>query len=78
MRNTITKLMQDLDFQRLIHNAGIEPAPLFDIDVKDAEVVKPNNETAFRSWFFNIGGNLNFTDEQITNGYQNHTEKWKH
>jgi len=76
MKNTLTKLMQDLTFNRLLINAGIEPAPLFDIDVVDAEIVT-NEEANFRLWFFNLGGNKNFTDEQITIGYQNHLNKWK-
>jgi hypothetical protein len=58
MRNTITKLMQDLDFQRLIHNAGIEPAPLFDIEVIDAEIVEPNNILRFYNWMDSINSNF--------------------
>ena len=58
MRNTITKLMQDLTFNRLLINAGIEPAPLFDIDVIDAEIVEPNNVLGFYQWMDGINSNF--------------------
>lgn len=53
MKNTIQKLMNDLTFNRLLINAGIEPAPLFDINVKDAEIVKESNVERFYKWYAN-------------------------
>ena len=66
----INRLMKAMTFK--------ETKKILNIEVVEPEVIEPNNETAFRSWFFNMGGNINFTDEQITNGYQNHIKKWKH
>jgi hypothetical protein len=54
-----------------------EMEKILNIEVVDPEVVEPNNEDLFKLWFFNMGGNLNFTKNQITNGYKNHIEKWK-
>lgn len=70
MKNTITKLMQDLTFNRLLINAGIEPAPLFDIDVIDAEVVEPqNNVERFYTWLQRCG-NIHLNDnEQLINAF---------
>lgn len=70
MRNTLTKLMQDLAFNRLIINLGIEPAPLFDIEVNDAEVVEPqNNVNRFYEWLQRCG-NIHLNDnEQLTNAF---------
>ena len=65
----INKLMKGLTFK--------EMEKILNIDVVDPEVVEPNKEALFRLWFLNMGGNLNFTENQITNGYKNHTEKWK-
>jgi len=53
MKNTLTKLMQDLTFNRLLINAGIEPSPLYDIDVVDAEIVQPSNVERFKEWYCN-------------------------
>lgn len=58
MKNTVTKLMQDLAFNRLMINLGIEPAPLFDIDVIDAEIVEPNAVLGFYHWMDNINSNF--------------------
>ena len=70
MKNTITKLMQDLTFNRLLINAGIEPAPLFDIDVIDAEIIKPqSNVERFYEWL-QMCGNIHLNDNtQIINAF---------
>jgi len=54
MKNTIEKLMQDLNFNYLINSLGIEPAPLFDIEVKDAEIVQPDNVLGYYNWMLRI------------------------
>lgn len=58
MKNTIERLMFDLDTQRLLHSLNIEPAPLFDIEVNDAEIVEPNNVLGFYAWMDNINSNF--------------------
>lgn len=70
MKNTITKLMQDLAFNRLLINLEIEPAPLFDIEVKDAEVVEPqSNVERFYEWLVKCG-NIHLNDNnQIINAF---------
>jgi len=70
MKNTLEKLMQDLTFNRLLINAGIEPAPLFDIEVKDAEIVQPDNVNRFYEWL-QMCGNIHLNDnQQVTNAFQ--------
>ena len=70
MKNTITKLMQDLTFNRLLINAGIEPAPLFDIEVKDAEIVTKTNVERFYEWLVKTG-NIHLNDNnQVTNAFR--------
>lgn len=69
MRNTIQKFMHDLDLQRLLNNAGIEPAPLFDIEVKDAEIVTPDNVNRFYAWL-QMCGNIHLNDNtQVVNAF---------
>lgn len=69
MKHTISKLMQDLSFHYLIHSAGIEPAPLFDIEVKDAEIVTPDNVNRFYEWL-QMCGNIHLNDNvQVTNAF---------
>jgi len=70
MKNTITKLMQDLTFNRLLINAGIEPAPIFDIDVIDAEVIEPqSNVERFYEWL-QMCGNIHLNDNtQVVNSF---------
>lgn len=70
MKNTITKLMQDLTFNRLLINAGIEPAPLFDIDVIDAEIVQLDNVNRFYEWL-QMCGNIHLNDNvQVVNAFK--------
>ena len=69
MKNTITKLMQDLAFNRLLINLGIEPSPLFDIDVVDAEIVQPSNVERFYEWLVKCG-NIHLNDNnQVINAF---------
>ena len=70
MKNTITKLMQDLTFNRLLINAGIEPAPIFDIEVIDAEVIEPqSNVERFYEWL-QMCGNIHLNDNtQVVNSF---------
>ena len=55
MKATIKQLMQDLNFNYLIHTLGIEPSPK-----ETSEGMK------FRLWFHKMGGDKNFTDDQIS------------
>ena len=70
MKNTITKLMQDLTFNRLLINAGIEPAPIFDIEVIDAEIIEPqSNVERFYRWL-QMCGNIHLNDNtQVVNSF---------
>jgi hypothetical protein len=51
--------MQDVTFNYLMHNLGIEPAP------KESEGMK------FRKWFHKMGGDKNFTEDQISTAIAN-------
>jgi len=69
MRNTIQKMMHDLDLQRVLINAGIEPARIFDIDVVDADIVTPDNVNRFYAWL-QMCGNIHLNDNlQVTNAF---------
>lgn len=54
MKATLNQWMQDLTFNYLLHNLGIEPAQ------KESEGMK------FRKWFHKMGGDKNFTEDQIS------------
>lgn len=74
MYNALQRFNHDLQLACILNDAGInEPN---DMDVIDAEIIQPDKEMNFRLWFFNLGGNHNFTEEQITIGYQTHLTKW--
>ena len=64
MKATINQLMQDLNFNYLIHNLGIEPAPK-----ETSEGMK------FRLWFHKMGGDKNFTEDQISTAINNKFKK---
>lgn len=69
MKNTITKIMNDLTFNRLLINAGIEPARVEDIEVKDAEIVRQSNVERFYEWLQRCG-NIHLNDNtQIFNAF---------
>lgn len=71
MKNTLQKLMQDLTFNRLIISLNIEPAPLFDIEVKDAEVVEPSNVLRFKEWYCErIDGKYKHDIYKMSRGYE--------
>lgn len=56
MKATLNQWMQDVTFNYLIQNLGIEPAK------------KETNEgMKFREWFHKMGGDKNFTKDQISN-----------
>ena len=59
MKAELNKWMQDLNFNYLMHNLGIEPSP------KESEGMK------FRLWFHKMGGDKNFTEDQISNAITN-------
>ena len=60
MKATINKWMQDVTFNYLLHNLGIEPA--------QKETSEGMN---FRLWFHKMGGDKNFTDDQISAAINN-------
>jgi len=60
MKDIITDLMRDLNFNYMIHNLGIEPAK--------EEISKGMK---FRLWFRKIGGDKNFTEDQISTAIAN-------
>ena len=69
MKNTLQKFMQDLIFNRLLINAGIEPARLEDIEVKDAEIVRQSNVERFYEWLQRCG-NIHLNDNtQVINAF---------
>lgn len=71
MKNTLEKFMQEITFKRLLNNLGIEPAPIFDIDVIDAEIVEPNNVQRFNEWYCNhIKGIYSHDNHKMTRGYE--------
>ena len=72
MKYALQIFNHNLNLACILNDAGIDEPN--DIEVNDAEIVNP--EANFRLWYFNLGGNQNFTEEQITNGYQNHLNKW--
>jgi hypothetical protein len=70
MKNTTTKLIQDLTFNRLLINLVIEPVTLFDIDVIDYEIVKPeSNVEHFYKWLQRCR-NIHLSDNtQVVNSF---------
>ena len=57
-------------FNKLLKNLGIDP---MEIEVIDPEIVT-DKEANFRAWFAKLGGNVHFSDECITKGWQNHLQ----
>lgn len=51
------QILQKMTFTEMIKNLGIN---------------QNNDEHDFRRWFSKIGGNCNFSDEEISIGYANH------
>jgi hypothetical protein len=71
MKNSITTLMNELSFKRLINSMNIEPAPLFDIVVKDAKIVKPQtNVERYYDWLVKIGNIYLHDHAQVIAGFK--------